>query len=84
MCGEVDVSHLTKALSSYSKVFIKVCDEKNMEKISLARENFVQDFLIHNRRFIVFKIIRGVWHFFPFQTTLATLLTEGLYINIFF
>ena len=53
MCGEVDVSHLTKALSSYSKVFIKVCDEKKMEKISLARENFVQDFLIHNRRYCV-------------------------------
>ena len=53
MCDEVDVSHLTKALSSYSKVFIKVCDEKKMEKISLARENFVQDFLIHNRRYCV-------------------------------
>ena len=30
MCGEVDVSHLTKALSSNSKVFIKVYDEKNL------------------------------------------------------
>ena len=30
MCGEVDVFHLTKALSSNSKVFIKVYDEKNL------------------------------------------------------
>ena len=30
MCGEVDVSHLTKALSSNSKVFIKVYDEKKL------------------------------------------------------
>ena len=68
MCGEVDVSHLTKALSSYSKVFIKVCDEKKWKKLVQPGKILCKTSLIIIG-VIVFKItIRGVWRtFFHFR-----------------
>ena len=120
MCGEVDVSHLTKALSSNSKVFIKVYDEKNLTFYTKWKKivESLPDYLFQRLKFLnilfthlfsrkvifclpqiiiftrFFSVFTGFYSVFRIQISEecvtfcfvsdSTLLTEGLYIKIFF